>query len=199
MVRLVFSNESKTFAMKKKEKTENYSQSILLKREREVSADSFEHLRNYHSSLLTHCDSNHICAPNRHVSFWETIGGWTSKLIIVMMSWDFSRQAIPRQVLFSVCRSYLEAALLPSPLIALRVPSPPLSAFVSYAILFVDLCLLLALCISSLSPLRLFIRSASFFSVFLRIGTAACIKEHSRGTKGGGTETGVKPVFKWAP
>jgi len=57
MVRLVFSNESKTFAMKKKEKTENYSQSILLKREREVSADSFEHLRNYHSSLLTHCDS----------------------------------------------------------------------------------------------------------------------------------------------
>lgn len=121
MVWLVFSNESKTFAMKKKEKTENYSQSILLKREREVSADSFEHLRNYHSSLLTHRDSNHICASNRYVSFWETIGG-TSKLIIVtMISWDSSRQAIPRQVLSSVCRSYLEAALLPSPLMALRV------------------------------------------------------------------------------
>jgi len=109
---------------------------------------------------------------------------WASKSVtITTISWDSSRQAIPRRVLSSVCRSYLETALLPSSLMALRPllhphrPLCPMRFYPPTPVSFLHFVHNLPPLSLSFSFLRLFIRSASFFSVFLRVGTAACVKE----------------------
>lgn len=108
-------------------------------------------------------------------------------IVTTISRWDSSRQAIPRRVLSSVCRSYLETALLPSPLMAFLHPHRPLCPMrfypptpVSFLHFVHDLSLSLSF-VYSFAPLL----SSLYFS------TLAC-RLASKSARGGRREEGKK-------
>jgi len=131
--------KSKTFVVKEEKRREkkrrlrykNYSHPMSLRREREKERlmQNFEHQLFWVSSTREFSICRLVVIVIMFVLQIDTTFPleeqsevtWASKSVtITTISWDSSRQIIPRRVLSSVCRSYLETALLPSSLMALR-------------------------------------------------------------------------------